>query len=92
MSPALSGSSAIWHFKHSNGVEICDRITFDFYTGVPHMYRVAAWTHKLHYIPLVAQLPLNLITLTLFWFLITGSSSIQAKKLPLFQGFPPSSF
>ena len=56
------------------------------------MYRVTAWTHKLHYIPLVAQLPLNLITLTLFWFLITGSSSIQAKKLPLFPGFPPSSF
>ena len=37
MSPALKGSSAIWHFKHSNVIEIRDRITFDFYTGLPHI-------------------------------------------------------
>ena len=80
MSPAFNGSSAIRHFKHSNAIKIPDGITIDFYTGLPHMYRVTAWTHKLHYIPPVAQLPLNLITLTLFWFLITGSSSIQVKK------------
>ena len=36
MSPALSGSSAIQCFKHSNAIEICDGISFDFYTGLPH--------------------------------------------------------
>ena len=35
MSPALNGSSAIWHFKSSNVIEIHDGITFDFYTGLP---------------------------------------------------------
>ena len=35
MSPALNGSSAIWHFKGSNVIEIHDGITFDFYTGLP---------------------------------------------------------
>ena len=39
MSPALDGSSAIWHFKHSNAIEICNGITFDFYTGLPHIAR-----------------------------------------------------
>ena len=34
MSPALNGSSAIQHFKGSKAIEICDRITFDFYTGL----------------------------------------------------------
>ena len=34
MSPVLNGSSAIRHFKHSNAIEIRDRITFDFYTGL----------------------------------------------------------
>ena len=28
MSPALNGSSVIWHFKHSNAIEIRNRITF----------------------------------------------------------------
>ena len=26
------------YFKHSNAIEIRDRITFSFYTGLPHMY------------------------------------------------------
>ena len=34
MSPALNGSSAIWRFKHSNAIEINDRITFDSATGI----------------------------------------------------------
>ena len=38
MNPALNTSSAIQRFKHSNAIEICDGITFDFYTGLPHMY------------------------------------------------------
>ena len=38
MSPTLSRSSAIRRFKHSNAIEICDGIPFDFYTGLPHMY------------------------------------------------------
>ena len=37
MSPALNGSSAIWHFEDNKAIEICDRITFDFYTGLPQM-------------------------------------------------------
>ena len=40
MSPALNGSSAIRHFKHSNANEICNRITLDFYTVLPHMSHV----------------------------------------------------
>ena len=42
MSPALNGSSEIRHFKHSNALEICNGITFDFYTGLPHMVFFAA--------------------------------------------------
>ena len=37
MSPALNGSSAIRHFKHGDASKIRDRITFDFYTGLPHI-------------------------------------------------------
>ena len=42
MSPALNGSSAIWRFEGSDVIEIHDgirdRITFDFYTGLPHVF------------------------------------------------------
>ena len=38
MSPALNGSSAIQRFERSNAIEIRDGITFDFYTGLPHIY------------------------------------------------------
>ena len=38
MSPALNGSSAIWHFKHSDAIKIRDGIIFDSYTGLAHMY------------------------------------------------------
>ena len=37
MSPALNGSSVIRHFEGSDAIKICDGITFDFYTGLPHM-------------------------------------------------------
>ena len=37
MSPALNRSSVIRHLKGSNAIEIRDRITFDFYMGLPHM-------------------------------------------------------
>ena len=37
MSPALNGSSAIRHFKGSDAIKIRDGITFDFYTGLPHI-------------------------------------------------------
>ena len=36
-SPSLNGSSALEHFKHSNAIEIRNRILFDFYPGLPHM-------------------------------------------------------
>ena len=37
MSPALNGSSAIWRFEGSDAIEIRNGITFDFYTGLPHI-------------------------------------------------------
>ena len=37
MSPALSGSSAIRRFEGTDAIEICDGITFEFYTGLPHI-------------------------------------------------------
>ena len=38
MSPALNGSSVIRRFEHSDVIEICDEIIFDFYTGLSHMH------------------------------------------------------
>ena len=38
MSPALNRSSALQHFERSNAIEIRNRIMFDFYPGLPHMY------------------------------------------------------
>ena len=38
MSPALNRSSEIWRFEGSDAIEIRDGITFDFYTGLPHVY------------------------------------------------------
>ena len=37
MSPALNRSSAIRRFEDSDAIEIRDGITFEFYTGLPHM-------------------------------------------------------
>ena len=37
MSPALNGSSAVQRFEGSDVIEICDGITFDFYTGLPQI-------------------------------------------------------
>ena len=37
MSSALNGSSAIQRFEGSNAIEIRNGITFDFYTGLPHV-------------------------------------------------------
>ena len=41
MSLALNGSSAIWHFKHSDVIEIHDGITFGFYTELPHIVHLS---------------------------------------------------
>ena len=38
MGPALNGSSAIRRFERSDAIEIRDGITFNFYTGLPHVY------------------------------------------------------
>ena len=37
MSSALNGSFVIWCFEGSNAIDIPNGITFDFYTGLPHM-------------------------------------------------------
>ena len=41
LSPTLNVSSVIWHFKINNVIEIRDGITFDFYTGLPHMLHLS---------------------------------------------------
>ena len=38
MSHALNGSLALQCFEHVNAVELRNRIMFDFYPGLPHMY------------------------------------------------------
>ena len=38
MSPTLNGSSVIRYFEGSDVIEICDQITFDFYTGLPQLH------------------------------------------------------
>ena len=48
MNSTLNGNLAEWRFQHSNGTEIRDRINFDFYTGLPHVYMKLAptiWGH-----------------------------------------------
>ena len=45
MSPALNRSSAIRRFEHGNAIEIRDGITFDFYTGLPHVVLFTCQTH-----------------------------------------------
>ena len=42
MSPVLNGSSVIWHFERSNAIKIRDRIIFNFYMGLPHMYTLSS--------------------------------------------------
>ena len=37
MSPTLKGSSAIQRFERSDAIKIRDGITFNFYTGLPHV-------------------------------------------------------
>ena len=37
MSPARNGSLAIQRFEGSDAIEIHNGITFDFYTGLPHV-------------------------------------------------------
>ena len=37
MRPTLSGSSVIQRFEGNDGIEIRDGITFEFYTGLPHV-------------------------------------------------------
>ena len=37
MSHVLNGNTVIRHFKHSNVIEIRNGITFNFYTGLPHI-------------------------------------------------------
>ena len=48
MSPTFNGSSVIQRFKHSNAIEICNGITFDFYCHiiyiVPHYQFVSKST------------------------------------------------
>ena len=36
MSPTHSGSTVLQHFKCGNAIEICNRIMFNFYPGLPH--------------------------------------------------------
>ena len=44
MSPALNGSSALQHFEHGNTVEIHKGMMFDFYPGLPGLWRQESGT------------------------------------------------
>ena len=46
MSLALNRSSAIRRFEGSDAIKIRDGITFNFYTGLPHMYKPHFSTHE----------------------------------------------
>ena len=43
ISHALHKSSALYHFKYSDASEIYNRITFNFYIGLPHMTLQTDW-------------------------------------------------
>ena len=43
MSPALTGSSEIQRFEHTDAIKIRDGIMIVFYPGLPHVY-----THIMH--------------------------------------------
>ena len=42
------GASVIRCSKHSNAIEIRDRTTFDFYTGLPHMVLIQTSLSESH--------------------------------------------
>ena len=50
--PALYRSSAIWYVKqcHGDAIEICDRIIFDYYTGLTRIHSNKHNTTKLLYL------------------------------------------
>ena len=46
INPALNGSSVLERFECSNVIEICNRIMFDFYLGLPHLFfQCVTWLH-----------------------------------------------
>ena len=55
MSPALNGSTALQRFERGKVVDICNRIMFDFYPGLPHIhihvYLLLSRTYQFAYIP-----------------------------------------
>ena len=40
MNPTLKGNSALQRFEHGSTIETHNRIMFDFFLGLPHMYVV----------------------------------------------------
>ena len=47
MTPTLSGSSALWHFKPSEALEICNGIKFNFYPGLQLVFKESfSWMLK----------------------------------------------
>ena len=38
MTPTGNGSTVLQHFECGNAIELCNRIMFNFYPGLPHMY------------------------------------------------------
>ena len=59
MSPTLTVTSAIRRFEGSNAIEIRDGITYDFYTGLPHIHYQVIW--------------LTGVTLTVWLYLVASS-------------------
>ena len=85
MSPALNGSSAIRHFKGSNAIEMCDGITFNFYTGLPHLRQSlespdvcnnARCKHKRSHVKNTTDLYLTVTMVTIVQFVLLTDSGI----------------
>ena len=48
ITPTLNGSSALQHFECGNMIEICNRIMFNFYPGLPRVLDVASFPNTLN--------------------------------------------
>ena len=68
MSPALTGSSVVWCFEHSNAIEyVTARVLFHFYTGLSHIVFPTSLSRIPAYSPPPRATPTHTHTLTAEW-------------------------
>ena len=85
--PALNGGSVIRCFKHCNVIKIHDRITFDFYTGLPHMESDGGVVSPILFALYIDDL---LYELELSGLLVSGMTSLWVQSLMLMTLVAPS--